>query len=1029
VKLVRLAVATALLVIAVSVPTDAASFVIPSDGDLIDSADAIVIATVLSSNAEPNELIGIATVSDLAIERVLKGEGIRRDEPLHLTELGGMIGNRFVLVDGTPRFEVGQRALLFLERTPRGEWRTLQMIVGKFGAVTDPAGNRLLIREINSDVPAWNIEGKTHHEVARVEEKFVAFIESRVRGDNGTPDYFYPLQPAIAAQLRIGSMARIDYLLTSGSSGFRWLNPTANFRKSTGGVNGGNVPGLDEDTAIGSGMDMWNNDPNSSVGYGLIGTTPSTHPPCNPSPSCASGDGTNAVIFDDPHEIVSGSFGPTGGVLGVGIAWGIDVYSLDGENFVQIGEGDVVMNNGISSSNVQQATLTHALAHELGHTLGFRHSDQGTPSTTDAIMRSSIVDVFNNLRQYDRDAVSTVYGTGPACTPPSITTQPVNKSITSGQSTTLTVGATGSTPLSFQWFRGPSGNTSDPVGGATSATLNTGPLTTTTQFWARVTGQCAPVANSAAATVTVAACTPPSISVQPQDKSIASGTSTSLTVGVTGTGPFTFQWFRGTSGDTSSPVGGNSSTLNTGVLNTSASFWVRVSTACAPPADSVTATVTVTCLPPNITIPPQNGTVQSGQSTTLSVGLSGSPPFSHFWFLGNKPDESNLIGTGSTLPTGPLTATTNYWLRVTNACGAVESNTVTVTVAASCTAPAISAQPVSLQITEGSTATLSVTATGTSLNYQWFQGSPPGGTAIGSNSPTITVAPTATTNYYVRISNSCGNLNSAPATVTVVSAPTCAPGHLCLIDGRFKVALFARDPRSGNNGAGQPVPENDLFGYFSIPVLTGNPNNLEVFVKILDARTVNGSFWIFFGSLTDFEYTLIVTDQTTGQTEVYTKAPFESKGGFDVGAFTGAAFVPSAEACPGSQFGTPTQESAGTCIQNSNRLCLLDGRFRVTLSARDQRTGNTGSGQATRKATDFGHFSIPALTNQPQNPEVFVKMIDARGIGSGFWIFYAGLTDLEYTITVTDMTNGRGKRYVKPAGSACGGFDTSAFTP
>ncbi len=56
-------------------------------------------------------------------------------------------------------------------------------------------------------------------------------------------------------------------------------------------------------------------------------------------------------------------------------------------------------------------------------------------------------------------------------------------------------------------------------------------------------------------------------------------------------------------------------------------------------------------------------------------------------------------------------------------------------------------------------------------------------------------------------------------------------------------------------------------------------------------------------------------------------------------------------------------------------------------------------------------------------------MIDARAIGSGFWIFYAGLTDLEYTITVTDMTNGKTKRYSKAPGSACGGFDTSAFTP
>ncbi len=54
-------------------------------------------------------------------------------------------------------------------------------------------------------------------------------------------------------------------------------------------------------------------------------------------------------------------------------------------------------------------------------------------------------------------------------------------------------------------------------------------------------------------------------------------------------------------------------------------------------------------------------------------------------------------------------------------------------------------------------------------------------------------------------------------------------------------------------------------------------------------------------------------------------------------------------------------------------------------------------------------------------------MIDGTPVNGKHWVFYGGLTDLEYAITVTDTTTGRSKSYTKPAGSACGGFDTEAF--
>ncbi|HTO89419.1 MAG TPA: PKD domain-containing protein, partial [Thermoanaerobaculia bacterium] len=68
----------------------------------------------------------------------------------------------------------------------------------------------------------------------------------------------------------------------------------------------------------------------------------------------------------------------------------------------------------------------------------------------------------------------------------------------------------------------------------------------------------------------------------------------------------------------------------------------------------------------------------------------------------------------------------------------------------------------------------------------------------------------------------------------------------------FEITLQATDPRTGNSGAGQAIPQNDLFGYFTIPTLVptnpGSPLVPEVFVKMLDARAIPGQdFWFFNG--------------------------------------------------------------------------------------------------------------------------------------------------------------------------------------
>jgi hypothetical protein len=667
------------------------------------------------------------------------------------------------------------------------------------------------------------------------------------------------------------------------------------------------------------------------------------------------------------------------------------------------------------------------MAHELGHTLGFQHSnDAPAPhTTTQAVMNSFVNTGCGGLCTYDLNAATTVYGSGgpPPCTAPSISTQPQSQTITSGNSANLSVGAAGTTPLTFQWFRGNSGDTSQPISGATGSSFNTGALTVTTSFWVRVTGQCIPVADSNTATITVtpATCTPPSITQQPQSTTITSGSSANLSVGASGSTPFTFQWFRGAFPDTSQAVGTNSSSFNTGALTATTQFWVRVQNSCGT-TDSSTAVVNVeaACTPPSIFSQPQNQTIQSGGSAILSVGASGTG-LTFQWFRGNSPDTSNPVSgaTFATVSIGPITQNTNFWVRVTGLCGTpVNSATVTVTVTATCTAISITSQPANTQISAGSSTTLTVGVTGSSPAFQWFQGTPPGGTPVGANSPSLTVAPGVTTSYWVRVSNSCSSVDSAAATVTV-----CPAGTLCLTNGRFRVTMLARNPDNNATDTGLAVPENQTFGFFALTGLTGDPNNLEVFVKIVGPLP-DGTFIVFFGGLTGFEYSITVRDTITGLTDTYTKPANQARNGFAI--FRGARSAD--ENCPIAFSGTPQLSQGGTCIPGD--LCLLNSRFRIRLNARNHRNNQTAAGVAFPKTGQFGYFALPGLTGDLTNPEVFVKVlgpVPTPGFPDRFWVFFAGLTDFEYTLTVTDQTNGQTKTFFKPAERLCGGADTAAF--
>lgn len=271
----------------------------------------------------------------------------------------------------------------------------------------------------------------------------------------------------------------------------------------------------------------------------------------------------------------------------------------------------------------------------------------------------------------------------PPCTAPSITSQPTDQTINSGQQAGLVVSANGTPPLFYQWYQGTSGNTSNPINGATSASFTTPILTSTTTYWVRVSNSCGG-ADSRTVTVNVnAACTSPSITAQPVDQTITSGQQAGLVVSANGTSPLLYQWYQGVSGNTNNPINGaTSASFTTPILTSTTTYWVQVRNNCGS-VNSRTVTVNVTsCVLPSITTQPGDQTINSGQTATLTVAASGTPPLRYQWYRGLRGDISNPVSgaTSSSFTTPSLTTTTSYWVYVENACGHDDSRTVTITV-------------------------------------------------------------------------------------------------------------------------------------------------------------------------------------------------------------------------------------------------------------------------------------------------------------------------------------------------------------
>jgi hypothetical protein len=353
--------------------------------------------------------------------------------------------------------------------------------------------------------------------------------------------------------------------------------------------------------------------------------------------------------------------------------------------------------------------------------------------------------------------------------PPVVTQDPSPQAVNAGQNVAFTVTATGLF-LTYQWQK----DTVDLLG-QTGPTLSLTNVTTLNDGSYRcVVSNSAGSDTSAAATLVVDG--PPSIVQPPQGIAVNLGAQATFTVVANGPG-LSYQWQK------------DSGTGMADILNsTSSSHVIAITTAddavsyrcrVTNTRGSVTSTAAklIVVTPPVLVAPlaPSSVALNQGKNFSASVQIAGQDqdqgPFLNYQWRRNGQNVPDA--TEPTLSIVNLTESHNggYTCRVWNAAGEVISPAVTLTVV---TPPVITNEPEDTLVQVNATASVTVSASGPFLTYQWWRNGLPVTGVSGAATDTLSFPSMSLGSqglYYCKVTNTAGTATSRTVRIGIQGMP------------------------------------------------------------------------------------------------------------------------------------------------------------------------------------------------------------------------------------------------------------------
>ena len=440
--------------------------------------------------------------------------------------------------------------------------------------------------------------------------------------------------------------------------------------------------------------------------------------------------------------------------------------------------------------------------------------------------------------------------------PPSITTQPANLSVTTGNDAAFAIAALGTEALSYQWqYNGV------PISGANSSVLRLAAVgVPQAGSYSVLVSNAAGSVTSQAATLSVGSGTPaaaaPSIVTQPVSATVNAGNTATLAVGVSGTGPFSYQWLlNGTS------VAGATAafySIPAASASDAGTYMVEVNNAAGSVTSGSAALTVIAAAQPvavTVTTHPSPQVQAPGGRATFAIAASGSGPISYQWLK----DGAAIPGASSpVLNLGNLSGADmgSYAVTLTNAVGTVTSNAASLTVLG---APAITAQPAAATANEGASATFSVQASGTGLMYQWTrnQVAIAGATSASYTTPALVLSESGDV-YAVVVYNGAGVAISQGAALTVNVAPITVAAPLAagkIAVGQFHTCAVKADSTVacwGHNTSHEVAPGPALTSVPEPVVVAGLTGITHVAAGYQRSCAIGslGSIWCWGGAMT-----------------------------------------------------------------------------------------------------------------------------------------------------------------------------------